>query len=262
VSSTHVDQIEEGRPIGSLDVVRRPSSHELVLDQIRRAIQLGRFDVGTRLPSERELAQQFGVSRTTVREAIRVLAGEGLVDVRRGRNGGAVVISPRASREEIARRLRRRLAEVEVVVDFRLVVEPASARLAAERRTREDLNRLRALVTSMDDLVTNPAAAPTPSRFFAFDSAFHHCIAEATRNPMLVEAVDDLRARLFTPIGGIFLALHPSANELHDELFQAIEANDVDSAESTMRRHITLTRDALFELAGAATRQPRQGQGR
>jgi len=254
VSSTHVAPTNDRRSIGSLNVVRRPASHELVLEQVRRAIRLGRFDAGTRLPSERELAQQFGVSRTTVREAIRVLQGEGLVEVRRGRNGGAVVISPRASREEIVRHLSERLAELAIVVDFRLMVEPASARLAAERRTPADLTRLRALVRSMDDLVGDPDAAATPSRFFAVDSEFHHCIAAATGNPMLVVAVDDVRARLFTPIGGIFLALHPSANELHHELFQAIETRDADTAESTMRRHIALTRDAMLELAGEPPR--------
>lgn len=237
-------------PVGGLDIVRRPASHELVLEQIRRAIQLGRFDAGTRLPSERELAQQLGVSRTTVREAIRVLQGEGLVEVRRGRSGGAVVVSPRASRDEIARHLSRRLAEVEVVVDFRLIVEPAAARLAAERRSAEDLTGLEALVTWMDELVAGPDSVATPSRFFALDSEYHHGIAEASRNPMLVAAVDDVRAQLFAPIGGIFLALHPSANELHRELLEAIDAGDGDAAESAMRRHIALTRDAMFELAG------------
>jgi GntR family transcriptional regulator, transcriptional repressor for pyruvate dehydrogenase complex len=232
-----------------LDVVRRPASYELVLDQIRRAIQLGRFDAGTRLPSERELASQFAVSRTTVREAIRVLQGEGLVEVRRGRSGGAVVVSPRASRQEIARHLSRRLAEIEVVVDFRLIVETAAARLAAERRTAEDVDRLRGLVTAMDELVADPEGA-APSRFFALDSEYHRSIAEAARNEMLVAAVDDVRARLFTPIGGIFLGLHPSANQLHRELLEAIEAGDAAGAESHMRDHIALTRDAMYELAG------------
>ena len=242
----------EDRSIGTLDAVRRPASYELVLEQVRRAIQLGRFDAGTRLPSERELAQQFGVSRTTVREALRVLQGEGLVQVRRGRNGGSVVVSPRASREEIARHLSRRLAEIEVVVDFRLIVEPAAARLAAERRTRRDVARLRGLVEAMDELVARPDGAP--SRFFALDSELHHSIAGATRSPLLVAAVDDVRARLFTPIGGIFLALHPSANELHRELVQAIDDEDAAAAESTMREHIALTRDAMYELAGEPQR--------
>ena len=238
----------EDRFLGTLDVVRRPASYELVLEQIRRAIQLGRFDAGTRLPSERELAQQVGVSRTTVREALRVLQGEGLVQVTRGRNGGSVVVSPRSSREQIARDVSRRLAEIEVVVDFRLIVEPAAARLAAERRARRDVSRLRGLVTAMDELVADPDGAP--SRFLALDSELHHSIAEASRNPMLVAAVDDVRAQLFTPIGGIFLALHPSANELHHELLDSIDAGDAAAAESTMRRHIALTRDAMFELAG------------
>jgi GntR family transcriptional regulator, transcriptional repressor for pyruvate dehydrogenase complex len=235
---------------GPLDVVRPPASYELVVDQVRRAIQLGRFDMGTRLPAERELAQQLGVSRTTVREAIRVLQGEGLVEVQRGRNGGAVVIAPSSSREEIALLLNQRLAELEVIVDFRLIVEPASARLAAERRSSQDLARLRSLVKSMDELVANPEGSSVPSRFFSLDSQFHHQIAQAAGNPMLVSATDDVRARLFAPIGGIFLALHPSANELHRELFQSIEAKDATGAESTMRQHIALTRDALFELAG------------
>ena len=243
--------------MGALDVVRRPASHELVLEQIRRAIQLGRFDAGTRLPSERELAQQFGVSRTTVREAIRVLQGEGLVEVKRGRSGGAVIVSPRGSRREIARNLSRRLAEIEVVVDFRLIIEPAAARLAAERRTRRDVSRLHGLVAAMDELVA--ASDGAPSRFFALDSELHHGIAEATRNAMLVAAVDDVRAELFAPIGGIFLALHPSANELHRELVGAIAAKDAAAAEATMRQHIALTRDAMYELAGKPQR-PRSGK--
>jgi DNA-binding FadR family transcriptional regulator len=242
----------EDRSLGALDAVRRPASHELVLEQVRRAIQLGRFDAGTRLPSERELAQQFGVSRTTVREALRVLQGEGLVEVRRGRNGGSVVVSPRASRAQLARHLSRRLAEIEVVVDFRLIVEPAAARLAAERRTRRDVSRLRGLVAAMDELVAGPDGAP--SRFFALDSELHHGIATASRNAMLVAAVDDVRAQLFAPIGGIFLALHPTANELHGELVQAIEEREAGAAEATMREHIALTRDAMYELAGQPPR--------
>jgi DNA-binding FadR family transcriptional regulator len=175
--------------------------------------------VGTRLPSERELAQQFGVSRTTVREALRVLQGEGLVEVRRGRTGGSVVVSPRSSREEIARHMSRRLAEIEVVVGFRLIVEPAAARLAADRRTRGDVSRLRGLVAALDELVAEPDGAP--SRFFALDSEYHRGIAE---------------------------------NELHRELFQAVDAGDAAAAESTMRRHIGLTRDAKYELAGEPRR--------
>jgi DNA-binding FadR family transcriptional regulator len=242
-----------------MEVVRPSASYELVLEQVRRAIQLGRFEPGDRLPPERELAEQLGVSRTTVREAMRVLQGEGLVEIHRGRTGGAVVRRPDASRSDVKRLLRRRLAELEAVIDFRLIVEPAAARLAAERRTVRDLTALRSLVDSMNELVSAERGASAPSPFFALDTQFHHRIAEATRNSMLAAAVEDARAQLFTPVGGIFIALHPAANELHVELLQTIEAQDSVAAEATMRRHITLTHNALLELAGSTRRVKARG---
>ena len=233
-----------------MEVVRPVASYELVLDQVRRAIQLGRFGPGDRLPPERELAQQLGVSRTTVREAMRVLQGEGLVEIRRGRTGGAIVIAQDISRPEVKRQLRWRLAELEAVVEFRLVVEPAAARLAAERRTAGDLGALRRLVESMNEQVSEPGGPSTPSRFFRLDSEFHDRIAETAGNDMLSKAVADARAQLFAPIGGIFLSLHPHANDLHGELLEAIDAQHAEVAEVTMRQHIGLTHDALLELAG------------
>jgi DNA-binding FadR family transcriptional regulator len=237
-----------------MEAVRPTASYELVLEQIRRAIQLGRFGRGDRLPAERELAEQLGVSRTTVREAMRVLQGEGIVEIRRGRAGGAVVIGPDLSRSEIKRLLRQRLEELGAVIDFRLIVEPAAARRAAERRTTKDLKALRSLVDAMNELVTDSDGPSAPSRFFALDSQFHHRIAVAARNEMLAAAVDDARAQLFMPIGGIFPTLHPVANELHAELLEAIEAKDPAAAEATMGRHITLTYDSLLELAGSSRR--------
>lgn len=245
-----------------MDVVQRLASYELVVEQLRRAIQLGRFEPGNRLPAERELAQQLGVSRMTVREALRLLQGEGLVEIRRGRNGGAVVISPEVRRPQIKRELRRRLVELDAVAEFRLAVEPAAARLAAERRTTRDLNALKSLAKSMTELIGSPDGPSTPSRFFALDSEFHHRIAAAAHNQMLVDAVDDGRAKLFTPIGGIFGSLHSGANELHKELLAAIERGDPEAAESAMRQHITLTREALFEIVGASVKQASQNSRR
>lgn len=242
-----------------MEIVRPAASYELVLEQVRRAIQLGRFAPRDRLPPERELAQQLGVSRTTVREAMRVLQGEGLVEIRRGRTGGAIVIGQDISRSEIKRQLRRRLAELEAVVEFRLVVEPAAARLAAGRRTAGDLSALRRLVESMNEMVSEPGGPSTPSRFFTFDSEYHDRIAETARNDMLSKAVADARAQLFAPVGGIFLSLHPAANDLHGELLEAIEAEDGGAAEATMRQHIALTHDALLELAGTPRRARRSG---
>jgi len=228
--------------------IRTPASYELVVDQIRRAIQIGRFLPGEKLPTERELADQLGVSRTTVREAMRVLQGERLIETRRGRAGGAVIIAADGTLAERRQLLRRRLAELENVFDYRLAVEPATARLAACRRTKADLVKLRDALDTLAALAAGADASP-PSRFFATDGVFHHRIALGTRNPLLVKAVDDARAAMFLPIGGVFTQLHPSANELHAEILRAIEGQDADAAERAMAEHIRMTRDALREIA-------------
>jgi DNA-binding FadR family transcriptional regulator len=232
--------------------IRTPASHELVVDQIRRAIQVGRFPIGARLPPERELASQLGVSRTTVREAIRVLESEDLIETRRGRSGGSVVIGPTATSDVIRNELRRRLAELENVFDYRLAVEPAAAGLAAVRRTKRDLDRLRDAFETLSGLAAgahNASEASPPSRFFAADAEFHRQIALATSNPLFVTAVEDARAAMFLPVGGVFPALHPRANDYHAEILAAIEAQDGRRAEAAMTAHIETTLAALRGLA-------------
>jgi GntR family transcriptional repressor for pyruvate dehydrogenase complex len=233
-----------------MEAIRAPASYELVVDQIRRAIQVGRFLPGDKLPTERELARQLAVSRTTVREAVRVLQGEGLVETRRGRTGGAVVLGSSSSPAERRRLLRGRLAELEGVFEYRLVVEPAAARLAAERRSKRTLDRLRRDLDTMNALAegADQDASP-PSRFFSIDIDFHHKIAEATSNPLLIRAVEDARAALFLPVGGIFPTLHHAANYLHAEILKAIEAKDADKAEQAMIDHISSTQQALLALS-------------
>jgi GntR family transcriptional regulator, transcriptional repressor for pyruvate dehydrogenase complex len=232
--------------------IRAPASHELVVDQIRRAIQVGRFPIGTRLPSERELARQLGVSRTTVREAIRILEAEALIETRRGRSGGSVVIGPTASSAAIRTAVRRRLGELENVFEYRLAVEPATARLAAERRTKRDLVHLREVIDALSGLAAgahDSSEVPPPSRFLAADAEFHATIALATRNPLLIAAVEDARAAMFLPVGGVFRVLHPRANDYHPEILAAIEVQDGAGAEQAMTAHIETTRAALLELA-------------
>lgn len=246
----------------AMATIRAPASYELVVDQIRRAIQIGRFLAGERLPSERELADQLGVSRTTVREAMRVLQGEGLIETRRGRAGGAIVTAPESTPAERRQVVRQRLAELENVFDYRLAIEPAAAGLAAQRRTKGDLARLEETLTMLRAVASTPDAedlAP-PSRFFAVDAEFHHRIALAARNPLLVQAVSDARAAMFLPVGGVFTALHPDANRGHEEIYAAIAAGDPDEARQAMVGHIEYTRQALRDMARpsrAGAAQPR-----
>ena len=188
--------------------IRAPASYELVVDQIRRAIQIGRFLAGERLPSERELAEQLG--RLPHDGARGDEGAPGRADDRdsaRARSGGPVVLGPTASPGESRRVLRRRLAELENVFDYRLAVEPAAARAGGRggaratilRHLKDALEALNTLAASPDDA----SEVSPPSRFFATDAEFHDRIALTTRNPLLVQAVGDARAAMFLPVGGV-----------------------------------------------------------
>jgi DNA-binding FadR family transcriptional regulator len=247
-----------------MEAIRTPASYELVVDQIRRAIRTGRFVVGQKLPPERELARQLGVSRTTVREALRVLQGEGLVETRRGRSGGPVVLGEASSPAAMRRMVRDRLAEIDDIYDFRAVVEAAAARLAAQRRTKREAAHLRETVRELTALVEpdrGPGDDAPVSRFFAVDHDLHLSIAQAARNPMLRKAVEDVRAAMFMPVGAIFTSLHPSANTFHDEIVQAIERQDPDAAHQAMIDHIEGTRAALRDFASGAPGRARDARG-
>ena len=237
-----------------LPSLRAPASHELVVEQIRRAIGTGRYLPGERLPAERELAGQLGVSRTTVREALRVLQGDGLIEIRRGRSGGPVVLGPSGDPRRL---VRARLQEIEEIFDFRAAVEGACARLAAQRRTQADVDALRLRLdrlvayVEMAGYAENEAAPP--SRFLALDVDYHRAIARAARNAMLAAAVEDARAAMFLPVGAVFTKLHPTANEHHDAILAAILSGDADGAEAAMRAHVEGTRSTLRDFAAGAS---------
>jgi len=230
----------DGSPV-PIEKVRQAAAYQLVVDQIRRALQMGRYLPGDKLPPERELAGQLGVSRTTVREAIRVLEGEGLLLITRGRSGGITVANVDVSREEARRRVRAQLTDLENMFEFRIAVEGAAAKLAAERRTARDLAALGSAVDRMENLI----AAEGPerpvdavSRFFVADGDFHLGIARAARNPLIALAVEEARAGMPQSMGAIFTGLGPHANDFHRDLLRAIEAGNGDVALKTMVAHI------------------------
>src|SRR3954470_10279275 len=149
--------------------------YELVVDQLRRAIHMGTYAPGDKLPPERELAQRLEVSRASVREAVRVLEGEGYVEPRRGATGGVIVLDRALLEEKIGPYIRALLPQMEEIFEFRKAVECAAARLAAKRRTDEHLANLEAALKVIEDGLET-------RRFRAADSQFHLGIAEAAAN--------------------------------------------------------------------------------
>lgn len=238
-----------GSLIGS---VRAAATYELVVEQLRRAIYLGRFLPGDKLPPERDLATQLGVSRTTVREAVRVLEGEGLVSVRRGAVGGLQVLGQlKLGKNQVESYMETQLGLLDSVFEFRIANETAAASLAAVRRASQHLRRLEKAFNEMTVLCSTPELREQTAniaRFSAFDSEFHLTIAQASMNSFFVKAVEDARAAMFLPIGKVFTRLEDNANDHHEALFNAIKDRDPERAASEMRTHIEATRARLHAL--------------
>jgi GntR family transcriptional regulator, transcriptional repressor for pyruvate dehydrogenase complex len=235
--------------------LRAPATYELVVDQLRRAIALGRFVPGGKLPPERELASQLGVSRTSVREAIRALEGEGLLEVRRGSAGG-VLIKEAPLTQPTYEELRNQAEVYEEIVDFRLANECAAARLAAGRHTEEQLRGIEQLMSELEENGRSLAAAQgneeeiahVSTEFGRLDTKLHLTIARASGNRYLIEAVETGRIDMLRPVGSVFSSLHGNVNHLHREIVDAIAAGDGDAAATAMAAHIESTRQQLADL--------------
>jgi DNA-binding FadR family transcriptional regulator len=215
------------------------AAYEVVAEQIRRSIYLGKYQVDSKLPPERVLAQQLGISRTTLREAFRILETQGFLESHRG-GGGLIVHLPLEEPERVKRRLRDHMDIFEEMLEFRLVVECAASRLAALRRTEEDLTRLhRAL-----DGVHLAEGLP---QFRTADNVFHLTIADAARNHSLLKAVQDARISMFT-----FVDVLPSSELMylaqrndHSQILSAIQMANPQEAEEAMAAHIVRTRHQI-----------------
>lgn len=232
----------------ALSPVRQIPAHELVVDQMRRALELGQFRPGDRLPTERELSEMLDVSRTTVRTAVAVLEREGLIAVRRGRGGGFTVQVPPVDPTEMRRELRRNKRAIRDAFDYRIIVETGATRLAAERRRSADLAGLHKLLTGMDDALETALTDQSPQHttdFQTLDTAFHMGIAQAAQNDRLLDAVADARRRMWLPVGAIFGRLEPNANDYHESILEAIENREPELAAVRMEEHINDTRHTI-----------------
>lgn len=225
------------------------SAYELVVDQIRRAIHMGSYIPGDKLPPERELALQLGVSRTTLREAIRVLEGEGYVESRRGARGGLMVVDQAKDERRIRPLVKEKLQEFEDLIDYREAIERAAARLAARRRREKDINTLASACEVMERGLET-------GRFRAADSAFHLAIAEAARNRFMRQAIEEVRAAMWMPVDQLIPRLFKSAHLHHAQILEGIRDRDPDAAEKAVIDHMETVRQDLERTSAGAERPP------
>lgn len=211
---------------------------EHTIAELLRAIRLGKYLVGDKLPAERELAAQVRVSRATLRQALIELQTAGIVTSRRGRYGGTFVTRlPSADTDE-----RIDPGELDDAVRFRLVLETAAARIVAERDLSP--NEVAALTAAETDCRTVFASA---EQFRVLDARFHLMIAELTHMPSLIYASASTRDRvnaLLDRIPFIHTNVEHSCDQ-HREIVGAILASDPDRAADLAAQHAEGTEKLL-----------------
>ena len=220
-----------------------------VVDRLVTAVALGLYVTGQQLPTERELATMLGVSRTSVREALRQLTDTGYLEVRRGRNGGYFVLANwgPTSAEHVRRQIIANWSEFEHIFDARTLVEPMIARTAAARRTEADIAAMAMALQAYLD-------APDHDASRRADSALHLAIAEATHNPILVAMSVDLRAKITLNLGAepYTDAVRRTAIGQHTELVAAVTEGRGDEAAAIAATHFTLSENLIRQLVDRA----------
>jgi len=211
------------------------NAFEVTVERLAQSIRLGVLVGGEQLPPERELAERFGVSRVTLREAIKALRDAGLVESRRGRGGGTFVLAPKVHRARTAAAEIDRPDPhwVEDALDMRRVVEPGAAALAASR-TLTAADR-----SSLTRYLTETSTAPAARRRLA-DSRLHMAIAALGGSASVTALVGDVQMRLdemlrAIPVIGPNIA-HSDAQ--HAAIVDAILAGQVERARIEMEEHV------------------------
>ena len=217
---------------GDMTTVRREplanQAAELLLDRVRA----GEWALGAKLPGETTLAPQLGVGRSTVREAIRQLAGRGVLATRQG--AGVFVIALDAV-EEWSQVVGR--ADIRAVLEARRAIEVEAARSAAARRTPADL---RALRTALD---RRAAHRDVIDEHVDTDAAFHRAIVVASHNPLLLDLFDGFTPRSREAMIAMLRlrGTHDgdADHDVHREIYDAVAEQDADAAAARTRAHLT-----------------------
>lgn len=221
---------------------RRSALSEQVIAALRAQITSGEWPVGTRIPTEPELVEQLGVARNTVREAVRALAHNGLLDIRQG--SGTYVVAT----SELAAVMHRRFAGADSrhVAELRSALESASARLAAERRTEKDLKQLDTLLLRREEAWESGEA----EAFVAADATFHLAVVAASHNDVMTAMYADLsevlRDWLREDVSG---GMSPETYMDHRPLVDAIRVGDTATAAEEAAAYPLVCRPGRFRLS-------------
>jgi GntR family transcriptional repressor for pyruvate dehydrogenase complex len=243
-----------------LDPVLARRAHESAAAELRRLILLRVVNPGERLPNELELAQALDVSHVTIRAALRELEADGLLEIRRGRHGGAYITGVPALGGGSARvgALKKRAAALRHALELRRLLEPEAAALAAARTNKRGLGRLRRAHTQVVDREERPDSA-----FMAADTAFHLEIARASGNPLIATSIEQILSELAPALQALpeSGAWHNRSIVEHERIVTCVMDGDSDGARVAMATHVAGTERAIEVLLQGLIPAPRRSAG-
>lgn len=207
-----------------------------VASSIIRMIQENKYKPGSKLPNEMELSEMFNVSRTTIREAIKTLASNNIVEIVRGK-GTFVAQKPGLISDPLGVSFMQDKNIILCLFETRLLIEPKVASLAAQRATIEDINKLQKLLIEMKEVISKK------ENHSDIDIEFHTAIARATQNPIIERIIPIIIESI---IEGYFetISVPGSAKKAlnyHTNIFEAIRNGNPENAEKEMQAHLKAT---------------------
>ncbi|MWA01592.1 FCD domain-containing protein [Actinomadura sp. LD22] len=224
-----------------------PKASDVLAEELRELILRGDYPEGTALPPERELVTQTGMSRTTVREAMRILEVQGLVSVRTGRAGGAFARRP--GRDSIANSvnllIRGQQIRIPALLETREAIEPSCAQLAARYRTDADLARIEKAQEAMS------AEEGTIAEFLRANIDWHVAVALASHNELLAGFMTALSDTIYTATdnhGFLDQEVRRATIHAHKVITSAIRDRDPDAALRRMSRHVHAYAASILEV--------------
>jgi GntR family transcriptional repressor for pyruvate dehydrogenase complex len=226
----------------SLDLkITRERLSEQVVQQLQSLITTGELQPGDRLPPERQLAEQLGVSRTVIRESIKTLEQRGLVKVLTGSGTYVSQMDPQVVMESIGLFVQQRTPSFDQLNEVRWMLDVEVAGLAAQRATTENLEKLKQAIEEMENNIDSP------DKYIEADLAFHRALAGATRNEIFLLLIDVMVDLLRESRHMIFQV--PGApgrgQSWHRLIYEAVKKGDEAAAREVMGEHMQqVTKDA------------------
>ena len=216
--------------------VKVPSKrlYQRVASQIREMVIAGTLQVGDRLPSEADLCDQFGVSRTVIREASKSLAERGLLSSQPGRGTFVTAMSTQDFSDSFGLFVKGSDVSIRNITEVRELLEVRIAELAAERATPEELAMMERAIEHMDRNMEDL------DEFLRGDLDFHNALAEATQNDILVGLVRSLveEFQAYRRMPSIVSVGNENSQRVHKAIFECVRRGDKQGAADAMREHL------------------------